>query len=132
VNEINTDTLLIPKIWPSPAVLNADVVTVKVAVVNVATVTTELAHGMKVGQTIDVKGVMPVVFNGRFVIATVPSTTEVTYAVVQGTTITPTASTGTVVTVNLPETEADFPGLTEAERTHDGLWVKADGGLVST
>ena len=30
------------------------------------------------------------------------------------------------------EPEADFPDMTEEERTHDGLWVKAVGGLVST
>jgi hypothetical protein len=30
------------------------------------------------------------------------------------------------------ETEANFPALNLEERTHDGLWVKADGGLVNT
>lgn len=30
------------------------------------------------------------------------------------------------------ELETDFPTLSEEERTHDGLWVKAVGGLVST
>jgi hypothetical protein len=30
------------------------------------------------------------------------------------------------------ELETDFPDLTEEERTHDGIWVKAYGGLVAT
>jgi hypothetical protein len=30
------------------------------------------------------------------------------------------------------ETEVDFPGLTEEERTHDGLWIWAVGGVVGT
>ena len=132
VEEIITDSLLIPKIWPSPPVMSADIINVKVDVINVGTVTTVVAHQMLPGQNIDVRGVSPVVFNGRHVIATVPTPTTMTYAVVSSNTITPTASTGTVATVNLPEAEADFPDLSEEERTHDGLWVKADGGLVST
>jgi hypothetical protein len=42
------------------------------------------------------------------------------------------ASTGTVTTVNLPESETNYPDMSEAERTHDGLWVKAVGGLPNT
>jgi hypothetical protein len=30
------------------------------------------------------------------------------------------------------ETEVNFPGLTEEERTHDGLWIWAVGGVVGT
>ena len=46
--------------------------------------------------------------------------------------VVPVASTGTVTTVNLPESETDYPDLDEDERTHDGLWVIADGGLLGT
>ena len=31
-----------------------------------------------------------------------------------------------------PAPEADFPGLSEAERTHDGLWIWAVGGVPGT
>jgi hypothetical protein len=46
--------------------------------------------------------------------------------------VTGAASPGTVTTVNLPESETDYPNLDEDERTHDGLWVIADGGLLGT
>lgn len=60
----------------------------------------------------------------------------------------PTTPTGDVNDINTPELliprifppsdpvliedEVDFPGLTEAERTHDGLWVKAIGGIPNS
>ncbi len=58
---------------------------------------------------------------------------------------TPTTPTGDVTDINtsellipriepteVVETETDFPGMSEDERTHDGLWVKAVGGLPNT
>jgi len=132
VNEIITDSLLIPKIWPAPPVITADVLTAEVYAINNARITTPVPHGIVVGQTIVVRGITPIVFNGQFVVQTA-NATQLTYAVVSSNVVVPTPVTGTVTTVNLPESLADFPALTtDAERTHDGLWVKADGGLVST
>jgi hypothetical protein len=88
---------------------------------------------MLVGMTIDVTGVPVNVYNGRFVITGVPSVSTLTYTVTSGVlTNTTTNGLGIITTVNLPESVADYPTLTVEERTHDGLWVIADGGLTGT
>jgi len=130
VTDIDTDKLLIPRITPAPEIKTANVLNVALDA-NVATVTTTGDHGMAAGETIDVASVTLNQFNGQYVITTVPTTTSLTYDKVSAN-VTTTASTGTVKTVNLPELEADYPDLTEEERTHDGLWVIADGGLLGT
>lgn len=62
---------------------------------DVATITTTAAHGLAVGQTVDVVGATNATFNGSFVVASVPTTTTFTYAKV-ATGITPAPSTGRV------------------------------------
>ncbi len=47
---------------------------------NVATITTLTPHGLSVGQIVDVVGATNTVFNGTFVVASVPTTTTFTYA----------------------------------------------------
>ena len=44
----------------------------------------------------------------------------------------PTSNDKTDTTVWTVESAILWPGMTEDERTHDGLWVKADGGLTGT
>ena len=36
------------------------------------------------------------------------------------------------IAATLRRIQAGVPGMTEDERTHDGLWVKAVGGLPNT
>jgi hypothetical protein len=130
VTDIETDPLLIPRITPAPAIKTANVLNVALTA-NVVTLTTTAAHGMALGETIDVAGVTLNQFNGQYVITGTPTTTTLTYAKTSAN-VTTTASPGTVKTVNLPELETDYPDLSEEERTHDGLWVIADGGLLGT
>ena len=131
VTDIVTDELLIPRIAPMPDVLTADVSSASLTT-NVATLTTAVPHTMLVGQTVDVAGVTPVVFNGRYVITVVAAST-LSYALTNANIVaTPQAPPGSVTTVNMPESETDYPDLSEDERTHDGLWVKAYGGLPNT
>jgi hypothetical protein len=122
--------LLIPRITPLPAIKTAAITTVALTS-NVITLTTSSSHGMSVGNTIDVTGVDLSEFNGQYTITGVPSATTLTYDKTSAD-VASVAETGTVTTVNLPESEVDWPDLTEAERTHDGLWVRAVGGLVNT
>jgi hypothetical protein len=88
-------------------------------------------HQFIVGYTVLVEGV-DTTFNGTYVLTAV-TTTTISYAKT-GTNVTAVAATGTVTLIDpaAPEKEADFPGLSEEERTHDGLWVKAVGGLANT
>ena len=86
VNEVVTDALLIPRIWPLPPIFTATVTKVEVKNTNVATLTTASPHNMSIGQTIDVSGVTdtPTVYNGQFKITAVPTTNSLTYTVVSG------------------------------------------------
>jgi hypothetical protein len=63
----------------------------------------------------------------------VPTAAQISYAKTNVDVVS-VASTGTVTQIDpaRPESEVDYPGLTEEERTHDGLWVKAVGGLANT
>jgi hypothetical protein len=64
---------------------------------NVATLTTSTAHGLAVGMEIVVTGV-DATFNGTYTIASVPTTTTLTYAKT-ATNVPSTASTGTITSV---------------------------------
>lgn len=46
---------------------------------NTATLTTGSAHGLGVGATINISGALPIGYNGQFVVATVPSSTTLTF-----------------------------------------------------
>ena len=130
VYDIETPELLIPRIAPFPTIKTANITNAALTT-NVVTLTTAADHGMLVGETIDVADVVNTVFNGRYVVTTVPTTTTLTYAKTNAD-IATAAATGTIKTVNLPESETDYPDLDEDERTHDGLWVVADKGLLGT
>lgn len=80
----------IDKIYPT---ITASVTT-KALTSNVATLTTSAAHGMAVGMEIVVTGVDST-FNGTYTIASVPSTTTLTYAKTASN-VTSTAATGTI------------------------------------
>jgi hypothetical protein len=129
--DVHTDPLLIPRIKP-PMVIKTATVTNKALTTNVATLTTAAAHNLTTGSIIDVSGV-DAVFNGRYTVASAPTATTLTYAKTNAN-ITAVASVGTVTPVDphAPELETDFPGLDEVERTHDGLWVWAEGGVPGT
>jgi len=130
VNDINTDELLIPRILPPlPALTGA--VTTKALTSNVATLTLSEAHGFIVGYTVLVENV-DATFNGTYPITAI-TTTTISYAKTNAN-VASVAATGNVSLVDpyAPESETDFPNMTEDERTHDGLWVKAVGGLANT
>jgi len=137
VEDIVTDELLIPRIAPMPAIKTADVSNVALTT-NVATLTTAANHTLLVGETVAVAGTIapgatPGVFNGQWLVTAVTANTlsyALTNANVASTAQTPPL--GTVKSVNLPESETDYPEMSETERTHDGLWVKAVGGLPNT
>ena len=130
VNDINTDELLIPRILPPMPKLTGSVTT-KALTGNVATLTLSEAHSFIVGYTVLVENV-DAVFNGTYTITAI-GTTTISYAKTNAN-VASVAATGNVALVDpyAPESETDFPGMTEAERTHDGLWVKAVGGLANT
>jgi hypothetical protein len=130
VNDINTDELLIPRIEPPLPKLTGSVTT-KVLTSNVAMLTLSEAHAFKVGMTVLVENV-DAVFNGQYALTAV-GTTTISYAKTNANVVS-VAATGSVKLVDpyAPESETDFPGMSEDERTHDGLWVKAVGGLANT
>jgi len=129
-NDLETDQLLIPRIYP-PLTIHTALVTSKALVSNVATLTTSTSHEFSAGDLVDVTGVDST-FNGRFTITAVTSTT-LSYAKTAAD-VTAVAATGTITQIDprSPELETDFPGLSEEERSHDGLWVWAIGGVPST
>jgi hypothetical protein len=83
----------IDKIYPTITAT----VTNKALTSNVATLTTSAAHGLAVGMEIVVAGV-DATFNGTYTIATVPTTTTLTYAKTASN-VTSTPSTGTITSV---------------------------------
>lgn len=58
-----------------------------------ATVTTVLPHGLSVGDYVNIAGASPAAYNGKYVIATVPTTTTFTYSFAGGT----SPATGTIL-----------------------------------
>jgi hypothetical protein len=80
----------IDKIYPTITAT----VTNKALTSNVATLTTSAAHGLAVGMEIEVTGV-DATFNGTYTIASVPTTTTLTYAKT-ATNVTSQAATGTI------------------------------------
>jgi hypothetical protein len=132
VEDIETDELLIPRITPYPPIKTANVLKASLTA-NVVTLTTTAAHNMLPGETIEVTAVTPTTYNGQYVIVATPLATTLTYAKTAGNLTEVTLDpTGKVATVNLPESEVDYPDIDEDERMHDGLWVIADGGLLGT
>ena len=131
VNDINTNELLIPRIYPPLPDLVASVIS-KQLTSNVAILTFAAATPFVVGYTILVENV-DAIFNGTYVITAVTPTT-VRYAKTNADIGLATTTTGSVTLIDpsAPESATDFPNMTVDERTHDGLWVKAVGGLPNT
>lgn len=129
--DIDTGQLLIPHI-PGPLTIKTATVSNKALTSNVATLTTTAPHGFVVGNVIDVAGV-DATFNGRYTLATIPTTTTFTYAKTAADVVS-VASAGTITQVDphAPELDTDFPGMSQDERTHDGLWVWSVGGTPGT
>jgi hypothetical protein len=132
VHDIDTNELLIPRIAPPVTLVEPATVSNKVLTANVATLTTTLPHNLYIGASIDVTGV-DAVFNGTRIPVTAVTSTTVSYAKVNIDVAT-AASAGTITHIDpaRPESETDYPDMDEDERTHDGLWVKAVGGLANT
>lgn len=130
VGDITIDPLKIPKILAPLSTFKTGTVTNKVLTTNVATLTIG-THTFVIGDSIRVAGVDGV-FNGDYKVTAIAATT-VSYAKVNAN-VTTAAATGTVTQYDphAPETEVDFPGMSEEERTHDGLWVYAVGGTPGT
>jgi hypothetical protein len=74
---------------------------------NVATLTTTVAHGFKVGQWVTVTGV-DATFNGTYAIASTPSGTTFTYALVAAN-VTSAASGGTVTSATTASAPPQYP-----------------------
>lgn len=84
----------IEKTYSGRFVTSASVVTFKARTTNVATLTLSAPHGLDVGDSIIVTGVDST-FNGTFTVASVPTTTKITYANTD-VNVTQTAATGSV------------------------------------
>ena len=97
--------------WSGRMVTAASVVSFKYRLNNVATLTTSAAHGLVVGDTVNVTGVDSS-FNGNgFTVATVPTPTTFTYAN-SGSNLTPaTAATGSVSNTSSISLGRDNPVL---------------------
>jgi hypothetical protein len=78
-------------------------------------------------------GVLATVFNGKRNLISGVTSNTLNYAKTN-VNVGSTPSVGTVTQIDpaRPESEEDYPGLTEDERTHDGLWVKAVGGMANS
>jgi hypothetical protein len=134
IGDIETPPQLIPRIVPSKALLTADVSYKAITTGFVATLTTLGDHGLLVGDTVLVTGV-GAPFDGRWEGIAVPDGSHISYNLPGSPAlVTVTAATGTIAQQDpfAPEDETDFPTMTEEERTHDGLWVQAMGGLPGT
>ena len=130
VSEEDGTHLLIPRIAPMSDIRTVGIDNVSLTA-NVATITTMTPHGLNVGEVVDVAGVNPALFNGRYEITIIADSVTLSYAKTNAD-VTSTDSSGTVKTTNPPESEETYPDMSEEERTHDGLWVVAVGGLVNT
>ena len=131
VVDIETDPLLIPRIAP-PLEIKTATVSNKALTANVATLTTTAAHGLVAGDIMDITGV-DAVFNGRYTLVDTPTATTLRYTKTNAD-VASVASGGTITQVDpwRPESEVEYPDMSEEERTHDGLWVKAEGGTPGT
>jgi len=106
----------------------------------VSTITTALAHGFTVGQSVKVYGVSDVSFNGTYTIATVPNTTTFTYAQAGLANVTSTAQTRaktyvTVTSASIPDRDANgrlsTPELV-ALTTYSNLVGNVTGNVTGT
>lgn len=139
IGDVVTPPELIPRIVP-PMTLKTANVTFKKMLAGVATLNTAHDHGLLAGDIVTVTDV-DAIFNGRYTI-TVPSPSSISYPKVGASDLASTATTTGLISQNdpfRPEDESDFndmddglPDMDEEERTHDGLWVRAVGGLPGT
>ena len=82
---------------------------------NIATITTNAAHGLRVGERVSVDSATDVYDVDQVLVLSVPSTTTFTYAVSDASTVTTTAATGTV-SVLVPSKKDAIP-VTSISRT---------------
>ena len=128
IKDIDPGALLIPRITPN--ILKAAKATAKVLTSNVVTLTVVAPHTFVVGDWVEVTD-MGTSFNGKYPLTAV-TPTSLSYAKTHAN-VASEVDTGTVTQYAPPEDELPhWEGLTEEERTHDGLWVKAVGGLIGT
>jgi len=130
VTDIEVDPLLIPRIAPTP-VLTTSTVIKRSLTSNVATLTTSTTHSLIPGDIIEVRNV-DATFNGRYEVLATPTATSLTYDKTNADIPEVELVAGSVDQISPPADEALFPGLSEPERTHNGLWVWAVGGVPGT
>ncbi len=82
---------------------------------NVVTITTTAVHGLAVGQFVKITDVSDSTFDGTFEVATVPSTTTLTYAQVGDAVGATTAGTGSLYVVSYPLREIAVTGAVVAD-----------------
>lgn len=109
----------------APEVLTATISN-KALANNIATLTTSAAHGFSVGQTVVVSGIDSV-FNGTYVIATVPTTTTFTYAK----TGTDTSSTSASGTATVGTTGKGNLVIATGDKGTENKIIFAAGGFAS-
>ena len=103
---------------------------------NVATLTTSAAHGMAVGMSITVAGV-DATFNGTYTIASVPTTTTLTYAKTASN-VTSQAATGTITSDVMHFVDynsgTDYPVYAMCDDGVYAYWITKidDSGVIKT
>ncbi len=90
---------------------------------NVATATTNIPHGLVVGNVISIAGANNANYNGSFTVASVPSTTTFTYAIANNPASPDTSST---ITYNAPPTRRLY-ALTIGGDLTSRYWTSLDG-----
>lgn len=141
IGDIVTDEQLIPRIVP-PIVLKEATVSHKKMLTSTATLITVADHGLVTGDIALITDV-GAPFDGRWVVTVSALTPNQLSYFVPGSPIDVALATseGHVKQQDpfAPENESDFndnddglPDMNEEERTHDGLWVRAVGGLPGT
>ena len=81
---------------------------------NVSTMTTTAVHGLQAGQTVKITGVSDATFNGTWLIASVPTTSTLTFSQVGDDVAAATAGDGTVAVISYPLRTIDVTGAVTA------------------
>jgi type IV pilus assembly protein PilY1 len=92
-----------------------------------ATATTSAAHGFTTGQSVTISGADQTEYNGLFT-ATVTSTTQFTFTVVEG----PTSPAAGTISLSRPATQFDVASLTRAATSSDAATGNSDTATAVT
>jgi len=100
----------------------------KAASGTVATITTSAAHGLNVGDTVQVSISSDTTFSGTFVVTGVPTTTTFTYALISSV-VTTTTSTGTAYKLTTKDVVCGVNEIPTLNNTATGLVLTFTGGI---